>query len=138
MRTKQIALTIFSIAFLLGACGGSAPSLGSQLGGETWVLTAYNDTPPIAGTEVTLRFEEGQVSGNAGCNQYGGGYQIDGDAIRFDALFNTEMACLDPEGRMEQERVYLELLGSADRIALDGGVLTFFSGSQPILTFERE
>ncbi len=138
MRTKQIALTLLTIAFLLGACGGSAASLASQLGGETWVLTAYNDTPPIAETQVTLQFEEGQVSGNAGCNQYGGGYQIDGDAIRFDALFNTEMACLDTAGLMEQERVYLELLGGADRIALEDGVLTLFSGSQRVLTFERQ
>jgi hypothetical protein len=83
-----------------------------------------------------LQFDAGQISGNNGCNQYGGTYQIEGNSIRFDGIYSTEMACLDPDGLMDQERVYLELLRVADQFELGDGVLTFFAESNPILVFE--
>ncbi|MCJ7703894.1 MAG: META domain-containing protein [Anaerolineales bacterium] len=98
----------------------------------------YNDNHPIEGTQPTLQFEDGQVTGNASCNHYSGSYQINGDMISFDALFSTEMACMEPEGVMNQERIYLDLLMSADRSELSASedVLTIFAGSHQILTFE--
>ena len=102
------------------------------------MLTTYNDARPIDGALPTMEFEDGQVSGTTGCNHYSGSYQINGNAISFDALFSTEMACMDPEGVMEQERIYLELLGSADRFELSDSedVLTIYAGPHQILTFE--
>jgi hypothetical protein len=45
---------------------------------------------------------------------------------------------MDPEGIMEQEGTYLELLGVAQRFELIDGVLTIFAGPQQSLTFERQ
>jgi heat shock protein HslJ len=110
----------------------------SDLEGTVWALMTYNDTIPIAGARPTLQFEDGQVSGNASCNHYGGSYEIEGDTIRFGDLFNTEMACLEPEGVMEQEQKYLEMLRSAQRFEMDDGVLRIHTASGGTLTFEKE
>jgi heat shock protein HslJ len=97
---------------LLSACSGINPTNTPQLEGKTWVLTTYNDTQPIDGRQPILQFEADQVSGTTGCNHYGSAYQIGGNAIRFEGVFSTEMACLEPEGLMDQERIYLDSLSS--------------------------
>jgi hypothetical protein len=48
------------------------------------------------------------------------------------------MACLEPEGLIDQERIYLELFRVADQFELNEDVLTFFAESNPILAFEIE
>jgi len=138
MKPLSITVTIIILAIMLSACAGNSLASESNLEGMTWLLTGYNDTHPIEGTQPTLQFEDGQVSGNASCNHYGGSYQIKGDAISFNAIFHTEMGCTDPEGVMEQERTYLELLGAAQRFDLVDGVLTIFAGPQQALTFEKQ
>jgi len=110
----------------------------SQLSGETWVLTTSNNQQPISGHQPSLQFEVDQFSGNTGCNHYGGTYQIEGDSIHFEGIYSTEMACLDPEDLMDQERDYLDLLGVVDKFELANGVLTFFVESNPILVFETQ
>jgi len=53
---------------------------GSSLECSIWTLTnfiAESDGDvrlPISGTTITARFEDGQISGTAGCNQYSGSY----------------------------------------------------------------
>jgi heat shock protein HslJ len=138
MKTIKIVLIFFSFLFLLSACAGFSPSDKANLAGEIWVLTNLNGIDLIENHQPTIQFEADQVSGNASCNHYGGGYQIKGDTLRFEGLFSTEMACLDPDGLMEQERIYLELLGSADRFELSDSedVLTIYASPHQILTFE--
>ena len=138
MKPLKFCVIIVIFAILLSACTPSSLTSKSDLEGLTWRLTGYNHTQPIAGTQPTIRFEDGQVSGHAGCNHYGANYQIRGDVISFSDIFNTEMACQDPAGVMNQEQTYLDLLRSADRFALTDGGLTLFSGAHQILTFEME
>ncbi|UCH58378.1 MAG: META domain-containing protein, partial [Anaerolineales bacterium] len=112
--------------------------ISTQLSRETWVLTTYMDQQPISEHQPSLKFEIEQISGNTGCNQYGGSYQINGDEISFDGIYSTEMACLAPEGLMEQEMTYLELLSSATRFTLADDVLTIFAGTNPVLIYEKQ
>ncbi len=135
MKTSLIAWIIYILAIMLSACAGSSPTDQPNLEGTTQALTAFNQNPPIEDTQLTITFEDGQVSGNAGCNHYGGSYQVKGDAISFDALFMTEMACMEPVGVMEQELTYLELLGAAQRFELVDGVLTIFTDLEQTMTF---
>ena len=136
MKNNHITLLLLALSFLLAACQQTIPDQVVDVTGQTWILTTYNDAQPIGGHQPTLRFDPEQISGTTGCNHYGGMYQIDGDSIRFEGIYSTEMACLDPEGLMDQERVYLELLGNADRFELSNGVLTFYAKSIPNLVFE--
>jgi heat shock protein HslJ len=82
------------------------------------VLTTYNDANPIDDALPNIRFGDVQMSGTTGCNHYWGSYQITEDAISFDSIFRNEIGCMEPEGVMDQERTYLDLLMSADRFEL--------------------
>jgi heat shock protein HslJ len=135
MKTLRFAISVYIIVMLLSACG--AASEQPNLEGVTWELTAINGNPPIEGTQPTLQFENGQVSGNASCNSFGGEYQIEGDKIGFGALYNTEMFCMEPDGAMDQETTYLAMLGNAATFELGGGVLTIVTGQGESLTFKR-
>ncbi|MBI9047562.1 MAG: META domain-containing protein [Anaerolineaceae bacterium] len=136
MKTTKIILIFFNFLFLVSACAGFSPSDETNLTDEIWELTNLNGTDPIENHKPTIQFEAGQVSGNASCNHYGGGYQIKGETISFEALYSTEMACLDPIGVMEQEQIYLELLRAATHFKLVDGSLTIFTESGQLLIFE--
>ena len=86
-----------------------------------WSLLAFVDPNPveglpsplpmptdvISGTTITLSFGSGAVRGSAGCNTYLGAYGIEIGSLSWGPISVTEMACLTPEGVMEQERRYL-------------------------------
>ena len=136
MKTrKYIRIAILAI-ILLSSCSQNESQSEAQMLGKTWELSTYNDTQPIAGHQPVLEFESDQISGTTGCNHYGGTYQIDDESIQFEGIFSTEMACLEPDGLMDQERVYLELLSVADQFELINGKLTFYAESIPILVFQ--
>jgi heat shock protein HslJ len=84
---------------------------------------AYGKTRPIPGTTITATFEDGQVRGSAGCNSYFGSYQVNGDKISVGQMGITEMACLEPEGVMDQELMFVGFLGDAKTFRFgDGGL----------------
>jgi heat shock protein HslJ len=94
--------------------------------GTDWVLDAYATggdavSSVIAGTTITVRFApDGNVTGNAGCNGYGGRYDLDGENISVSSLGRTLKLCPEPEGIMMQEDRYLDLLGAAVSYRVDG------------------
>jgi heat shock protein HslJ len=97
-----------------------------DLEGTAWSLLAFVGPNPyaeepepwpvpgglLAGTAIDLTFEGDMARGSAGCNRYGAPYSRTGSSIDIGTLTLTEMACLGPEGVMEQEAHYLELLTS--------------------------
>jgi heat shock protein HslJ len=138
MKTLRF-ITIFTfLSLLLSACTGNSLASEPNIEGVTWVLTTYNDANPIDDALPTIQFEDGQISGTTGCNHYWGSYQITEDAISFGDIFHTEIGCMEPEGVMDQERSYLDLLRSADRFELSESekILTIFAGSHQLLTFK--
>ena len=99
-----------------------------QLEDTDWVLVSYMDqegvlAEPLPGTNTTAQFQDGQVNGNAGCNNFFGGYEVDGHNLSVGPLASTEMFCGSPPGVMEQEYAYLAALGSAASFAIEGGQL---------------
>ena len=136
MKKLRIAVEISIFAIMLSACAWSSSTGQPDLEGTTWVLTAFNQNHPIEGTQPTITIEDGQVSGNASCNLFGGSCQVKRDAISFSDLYATEMYCMDPEGIMEQERTYLEQLGVAQRFELVDGILTIFTELEQTMTFQ--
>ncbi len=106
---KIFLLCVLGIWLLsLAACGGS-----SAMPEETWKLVSLNGNPVIEGTGLTIGFEEDRVFGNAGCNSFGGTYELDGSGLKFDALVTTLMACAG-EGLMAQESAYLAALSAVE------------------------
>jgi len=135
MKFKKMWLVvILSLGLLLAACGAEGGDEFS-LEGTTWQLSTYRKNAPLPGTNPTLAFDGGQVSGNASCNSYGGGYQVSGQEIAFGALFSTEMACMDPPGVMEQEADYLQMLMQVSRFEIQDGNLVLFFDDHETLVF---
>ena len=95
----------------------------SDLEGPAWSFLAFIESEgwegetevvpvsmPFLGTRITAQFAGGNLSGSAGCNNYGAPYRSSGLSISLGALAATEMECPGPAGVMEQERRYLETL----------------------------
>jgi heat shock protein HslJ len=119
----------------LAACQGADSASGDPLDGTSWVLMTYRKTRPISGTTITATFEDGQVRGSAGCNSYGGSYQVSDDTITVGQVAITEMACLEPEGAMDQELVFVEFLTDAQTFRLADGQLQILRSDGEALTF---
>jgi heat shock protein HslJ len=134
-KHTAIATLIGVIILVLAACGGTGTTSADPLDGTAWELTAYGTSEPIPGTTITATFEEGQMRGSAGCNTYSGSYQVDGEFINVGQLAMTEMACLQPEGVMDQELMYLEFLRGARIFELGDGGLRIFRSDGEALTF---
>jgi heat shock protein HslJ len=122
----------------------------ASLEGTTWELIAFiqekrveqTDIPALiprevlVGTEVTAEFEDGTVSGSAGCNTYSATYTIDGPSLNIEPPAATEMACSEPADIMQQEQRYLNHLanvtlhrihGNQLRLETDDGWVLFFA-----------
>jgi heat shock protein HslJ len=92
----------------------------NELAGTSWEVISYNNgkeavVSVIIDTSLTADFgEDGQLTGNSGCNSYFASYETDEDKITIGPVGMTEMACLDTDGVMEQEQLYLAALRMAD------------------------
>jgi len=135
---KRTAIAVLVGVLLLSwaACRRASTPTNGTLEGTSWTLIAYRKTRPIAGTTITAMFQDGQVSGSAGCNSYRGPYTVSGSGISVGALASTKIACLDPEGAMAQETLFLELLQKAQTFRLSDGQLQVFFSEHEALTFE--
>ncbi|UCG25952.1 MAG: META domain-containing protein, partial [Chloroflexota bacterium] len=101
-------------------------AVSQDLAGTSWDVISYNNgrggvTSLIIGTEITADFgEDGQLTGNAGCNDYFGPYEaVEGD-ISMGPFGTTRKVCPEPEGVMEQEAEYLAALETAATYTVDG------------------
>jgi heat shock protein HslJ len=137
MKVKSTLMVILAgtIVLSLAACSGTSSAPSDPLDGTSWVLTAYRKSRPIPETTLTATFEEGQIRGSAGCNTYAGSYQVRDDSIEVGAIAITEMACLEPEGVMEQETMFVEYMQDAQTFRFTDGQLQIFNSDGEALTF---
>jgi len=130
-RRQTLALALLFVALLLVGCGNRA----SGLLGTTWRLIEIDGQAPLAGAEVTLQFEPDAVSGSTGCNHYYGEYKAGSNELAFGMLGQTEMACLEPEGLMAQERAYLDALSRAEQFTVADDQLRILCKGGDVLVF---
>jgi heat shock protein HslJ len=137
MNVKNWLLATLAVVTLLAlaACSGTGPTVEDPLDGTSWVLVGYGLAAPLPGTQITANFEDGQVGGSSGCNSYGGSYEVKGESITVTEIFVTEMACMDPEGVMEQEQTYLQYLSGATTFRVSEGQLQMTRPDGETLTF---
>lgn len=114
-----------------------ATSEASPLEGTSWALTSLDgsmgiDFDPVA-TPVTLVFEDGNVAGVSGCNNYAGGYTVDGMTLTFGMLISTMMMCEDDA--MAVEQAYLAALQSGPVLFEIDGDMLILTTSVGLLTF---
>ncbi len=132
-KVRPILLTL--IIMLLAGCGGTVKN---ELAGTSWELVSYAGILPIEGKTMTAIFEDQQVSGSASCNHYFGSYQIKGDQFSIEGLGWTEMACLDPDGIMEQEQIIMRMLSRSKNFSIEGKILSIKTTDGISLIFQAQ
>jgi heat shock protein HslJ len=136
----QFAL-LASAALLLSGCAssgvGSESTAPSALAGD-WTLVSGSDGDgdfELAGTTITLTVDDDAVSGRAPCNGYRGTAAADGATVSFSELSTTRAACR-VQSLMDLERRYIDALGAATAVRVDGAALELGDGSGPVLRFQ--
>ncbi len=100
-----------------------------ELAGTAWEVTAYNSgrqavVSVLQDTSLTLNFDlDGRLSGSAGCNTFGAGFEASGGELRLSPVAATRRNCSEPPGIMEQEAQFLAALESAVSYRISGGRL---------------
>jgi heat shock protein HslJ len=123
---------------MLMACSNSKPLADDPLNGTSWELVFYRKSRVIEGRSITAKFDAGEVQGSAGCNSYSGSYQVVGDTISFGPIASTLMACMDHDGIMDQETMYLAWLQDAQTFRIRDDQLMIFRSDGEALTFIPE
>jgi putative lipoprotein len=108
---------------------------GLTLEGTTW---AWDQSLP--GQDITALFENGQLSGFAGCNNYRGSYVTTSTAgrnmVEIGPLATTRMAC--EQAIMDLEDKYLTALQSATSYRLEGFALEITYPGGTLLYYDQE
>ena len=139
MNTKHVITIMIALAILLVGCG-SQPSDSPSLEGTQWLLATLEGEQPLTGTAPpSAEFSEDQINGSTGCNHYFGTYKASGSDITISDVASTEMACLEPEGLMEQEQAFLSALRAVAGYSLSGERLELVdSAGSVLMAFESQ
>ena len=142
-RTHVISLSIAAALMVVPACGSLPRFEPVTLVGSSWTVSSYSTGEPeprmpIDGSSLTAEFgEDGNVSGSSGCNSYSGTYEISGETVEFGEMISTLIACIEPEGIMEQEADFFNAMKNAERFQLQGDLLVLFdSQGNRLVEFE--
>lgn len=125
-----------------GGAGATPPSSGPtapSLEGRTFLArTVTEGGKPraiVEGTALSMSFGEGgQFGANAGCNQLGGRFAIEGGKLVVSKAMTTEMAC---PGKLQQESWYYGVLQASPTITVDGSALVLEGGGVRIEYLDR-
>jgi heat shock protein HslJ len=132
---KKYIPVLFVVCLIFTAC--VPDGAGVTISGS-WKLTSYgplNSLAPAApNVDAILTFDDGELSGNAGCNSLMGDYKIKGDQIVFGSIASTEMGCLESQV-MEQENIAHQVLTGTASFKIEGNMLTI-TNQNMLLVFE--
>ena len=117
--------------------GGTGPA-ATGIEGIEWQLVEVNGVAvsPLPGERRPfLRFDEAkkQVTGFAGCNNFFGGYALDGSSLKFGPVGSTRMAC--PDLQMSLETEFLKALEKTRAWKISEHVLFFLDDGNVLARF---
>lgn len=124
-RPPQTTLVVerFIAVWPSESCGNTLAD--SPLRGTYWKLVRLGGEPVAAAAkqrEAHLVFSADafRVAGSGGCNRLTGGFELDGDRLRFGRMASTRMSCPD---NMDQEKRFLDALVHVERYRIRGSHL---------------
>lgn len=110
----------------------AARTTRSDLDGKSFVATEVTGSHTLApNSTITLAFEGGSLSANAGCNTMVGRYALVGGKLTAPQLASTMMACAGDLG--EQDAWLSAFLSSGPTYTLDGDTLTLTNGTDTVV-----
>ena len=124
---QKLAVIVLTVSVLIAACTPSGGQMNpidlDPLSSGTWHLVAYGNAEGISiitpGLRTFISFEEdGNLSGNAGCNNFFGTFEAkeDGSFSVGEPLGTTLMFC---ESFMDEESAFLAALQSAEGLGFN-------------------
>jgi heat shock protein HslJ len=94
-----------------------------ELDGQSFIATGIEGYEPVADSDLTVTFEDGQMAVNGGCNTLGSGYTFDDGTLKWDGEPRaTMMGC--SEELMAQDTWLTALFTKGVDATLDGDTLT--------------
>jgi LPXTG-motif cell wall-anchored protein len=147
MRLQSATITMIILVAIAFGVNHTAMAQGASLPAEMlgveWSLVSLQSAPGAAqdttGKGLTIKFDpSGMVNGSSGCNTFRGGYTVgEGQALTFDPLATTLMACAEQEV-MDREAAYLKALEGVGSYKLDGTSLQLmFNNGQGVLSYTK-
>lgn len=133
---KKLLTGLFALLILTACTAGTPESIQGR-----WQLVSHgsasSQVAAVPDVEAFIEFgEDGQLSGNVGCNGFGGEYEVEDDVISFGAMIATEMFCEGPVG--EQEATTFAALSESATFVRDGDTLTITSADgNSVIVLER-
>ncbi|WP_255495132.1 META domain-containing protein [Dysgonomonas sp. 521] len=133
-------LAVLTFTFATQSCSSVKPLDKAQLENQTWALKTLNgEDAKLSFTgkipDLKFDFSKNTVSGNGGCNGYGGDFTLNEQNV-FSApnLVSTMMACMDAN----KEPEFFKLLSTPDlEVNLtEDSLLTFSQGDKVVLEFQ--
>ena len=105
----SVLIIVFIVTGILSSCNlpGAAKA---DLEGTRWQVETIDGAAPAAGVVITAEFNDGRISGSAGCNSYGAAYSAKDGSLSLEAVASTQMYCVE-EGVMDAEAQFLGALG---------------------------
>lgn len=135
---EEIKIMVSMVGGNPGAPTVSPTKPPASLTDTNWELTELDGAPAIPGANgnvlnMMLASDGSQASGFAGCNQFTGGFTVDGDQITLGPLASTRKMCAEA---MDQETSFLQALGKVKRFAINQEALSLFDAEgQQVLLF---
>lgn len=148
----------FVLIFALAACNGNRNASASEEAKVETVETAIKDTqkpmnsvlndvygirllngnkvPSTANMMLEFQLATGKISGEGGCNRFGGTLSLIDEQLKISEVRATRMACADGK-RMALETELFKTLPKVDSYKSNRGILVLFSEGMPVIEAGR-
>jgi len=140
MKKLVTIFTLILISTLATSCGSIKGGTDAELlTAGNWQLESINGKAiaesDFANGAPTANFSiDYKITGNSGCNQYGGAYNLnDEGGINISQVISTKMFCDGVPG----EALYLEALNNVNIAKIDADKLTLFKDTNEVLVFKK-
>ena len=101
-----------------------------NLSGHIWEVVSINDYELKGALPwITFELEEGTVNGNAGCNNFFGGVEVNGTNLSFSSLGATRMMCED----MTNEDLFFNSVQETFKFKFENSELLFLDENEATL-----
>ena len=125
-----------------GTTGSSmAADESTALEGTVWNLQTVagpdgTAVAAVASSNAFVRFSDGQLSGNSGCNSITGTYTVSGDdGLTISMGATTMMACADPDVMTQEQQLVTNLAGVATYAVEDSTLVLSAADGAELATF---
>ncbi len=103
---------------------------------KVYIITVLNGkTKLVDYPTMHINFIESKISGNSGCNQYGGDLTIENNAFKIGRLMATKMYCSE---KMHVEKEFLGALGKVVRFEIKEKQIFLYEKAGTLLVVGKE